>query len=72
MEEVQTELKLNSAYHPQMDGQTEVTNRTLGNILRCLAGDHIKHWDDLLYLLHNLSLLITPWPIGQWGDHFSS
>ncbi|KAI0493304.1 hypothetical protein KFK09_027580 [Dendrobium nobile] len=42
------EIKLSSAYHPQSDGQTEVVNRTLGNMLRCLAHEHPKQWDDFL------------------------
>ena len=28
-----------------MDGQTEVTNRALGNMLRCLVGENIRQWD---------------------------
>ncbi|PKU71093.1 ATP-dependent DNA helicase RecG [Dendrobium catenatum] len=43
-----TDIKLSSAYHPQTDGQTEVVNRTLGNMLRCLVQDNHKKWEELL------------------------
>ena len=43
-----TSLDMSSAYHPQSDGQTKVTNRSLGNLLRCLVGDAVKTWDSRL------------------------
>ncbi|KAL6531492.1 hypothetical protein OROMI_027855 [Orobanche minor] len=54
-----TELNFSSAYHPQTDGQTEVVNRSLGNMLRCLVGDNLKSWDSKLSsaeFAHNLAL----------------
>ena len=56
-----TKLCLNSAYHPQTDGQTEVTNHCLEAYLRCFAGDKPKTWDQWL-------------PISEWwyNRHFIS
>ncbi|GKA27986.1 gag-pol polyprotein [Tanacetum coccineum] len=34
--------------HPQTDGQTEVTNRTLGSLLRDLITTNLNQWEDLL------------------------
>ena len=45
---LKTSLNMSSAYHPQTDGQTEVTNRSLGNMLRCLVGDNLRSWDTIL------------------------
>lgn len=45
---LRTSLDMSFAYHPQSDGQTEMTNRSLGDMLRCLVGDNIKSWDSVL------------------------
>ncbi|GJW49330.1 putative reverse transcriptase domain, zinc finger, CCHC-type, aspartic peptidase domain protein [Tanacetum coccineum] len=41
-------LHFSSSHHPQTDGQTEVTNRSLRSLLRCLVGDKPKQWDVVL------------------------
>ncbi|KAI9174969.1 hypothetical protein LWI28_025455 [Acer negundo] len=43
-----TTLKFSSTFHPQTDGQTEVVNRSLGNLLRCVVGDKLGNWDLFL------------------------
>ncbi|GBG81527.1 hypothetical protein CBR_g32515 [Chara braunii] len=44
-----TQLRFSSSYHPRTDGQTEITNRTLGDILRKIVRDD-QQWD--LHLAH--------------------
>ncbi|GLI71762.1 hypothetical protein VaNZ11_017080 [Volvox africanus] len=41
-------VNLSTAYHPQTDGQTECTNRTLGDMLRNYAGRTPLVWDTYL------------------------
>src|SRR5215216_6118443 len=41
-------LLFSSAYHPQTDGQTEVTNQTLSTLLRVLIKKNIKEWEECL------------------------
>jgi hypothetical protein len=43
-----TNLAFSSAYHPQTDGQTEVVNRSLGDLLRSLVTEHHSSWDNIL------------------------
>ena len=40
-----TKLRFFMAYHLQTDGQTEVVNRSLGNLLQSLVGDNLITWD---------------------------
>jgi hypothetical protein len=37
-------LLLSSAFHPQIDGQIEVTTHIIAMYLRCLTGDHPRSW----------------------------
>jgi hypothetical protein len=41
-------LSFSSTYHPQMDGQTEFVNRSLGDLLRSLVTEHHSQWDHIL------------------------
>nr|GEW38605.1 RNA-directed DNA polymerase [Tanacetum cinerariifolium] len=43
-----TKLKFSTSSHPQTDGQTEVTNSTLGSLLKALVTTNLKQWEDLL------------------------
>jgi hypothetical protein len=43
-----TNLMFSSAYHPQTDGQIEVVNRSLGDLLRSLVTEHHSSWDNVL------------------------
>ena len=45
MRQLKTKLNVSSAYHPQTDGQTERTHRTIEQILRGFV--HAQHYDWL-------------------------
>ena len=45
---LQIKLGMSTAFHPQTDGQTERTNRTIENVLRCYIDYKQTNWDELL------------------------
>jgi hypothetical protein len=45
---LETNLSFSSAYHPQMDGQTKVVNKSLGDMLKSLVTEHHSQWDHIL------------------------
>ena len=46
-----TKLLLLTTYHPQMNGQSEVVNRTLSTFLRTIIKKNLKNWGDCLPFL---------------------
>lgn len=45
-----TKLLFSTSHHSLTDGQTEVTNRTLGMLLRGLVSKNLEDWDIKLYV----------------------
>jgi hypothetical protein len=45
---VGTQQRMSTAYHPQTDGQTERTNRTIEEVLRHYVGQSQTDWEELL------------------------
>ena len=45
-----TNLNYNTSFHPQTNGQTEVVNQSLGNLLRCLIKENPREWEAILPL----------------------
>lgn len=43
-----TRMAMSTANHPQADGQSERTNRTVEDMLRCLVNYDQNNWDELL------------------------
>jgi transposase InsO family protein len=47
-ESLGTRLEFSTAFHPQIDGQTERVNQILEDMLRACALDYGSSWDDNL------------------------
>jgi transposase InsO family protein len=45
---LRTKLLFSTTYHPQMDGQIEVVNRTLSTMLRAVLKTNLKLWEEYL------------------------
>ena len=48
MAKLGVKLLFSSSSHPQTDGQTEVVNRSLGNLLRVLIKKNLKNWEECI------------------------
>ncbi|KAK1631313.1 hypothetical protein QYE76_005628 [Lolium multiflorum] len=48
LEKAGTKLLFGTTCHPQTDGQTEVVNRTLSQLLRSMIKKNLKEWEDCL------------------------
>ena len=51
-------IKLSSAYHLEMDGQTERTNKILEDMLRMYVGKRQQSWDKWLHMIELLIMII--------------
>ena len=50
---IDTRLKKSTAFHPEIDGQTEVVNKTVIQLLKGYYSKHPKLWDEhLCYVQH--------------------
>nr|GEU82635.1 RNA-directed DNA polymerase [Tanacetum cinerariifolium] len=68
-----SKLQFSASHHPQTDGQTEVVNRSLGNLLRSLIGDNSKQWDHILpqtKFAYNRSVNLTK-EVGRFSEEWA-
>ena len=42
------QLRMSTAFHPQIDGQSEIVNKTIAMYLRCITGDRPRAWLEWL------------------------
>ena len=50
LKRLKTDLKLSTSQHPETDGHTERTHRTIGQILRSVVNHRQNNWEDVLPL----------------------
>ena len=50
-ENMGTKLHFSSAYHPQTDGQSEIANATVLDLLKCYVSDRQTKWEKYLPLV---------------------
>ena len=50
-ENIGTELKFSTSFHPQTDGQSEVTNRTILDLLKSYVNENQRKWERYLPLV---------------------
>ena len=63
-------MHLNTTYHPQTDGQTEVVNKCLETYLRCFASEKKNQWAQWLPLAewwyntsYHIATCMTPFEV---------
>jgi hypothetical protein len=76
-----TKLLFSTTCHPQTDGQTEVVNRTLSIVLRCMIKTNLREWEDYLphvefaydRVVHSTTQLLSVyWIMGYLGGPASA
>ena len=50
-ENMGTSLKFSSSFHPQTDGQSEIANSIVLDLLKCYVHDHKEKWEQYLPLV---------------------
>jgi hypothetical protein len=72
-EGLETQVNFSIAYHPETDGQTERTNKTLEDMLRMYVMDQQKRWEEFLPLVefaynnsYQSTIKMTPFKFLYW------
>ena len=48
---MKTKLDFSSAFHPQTDGQNEIANSTVLDLVKCYVGEQKTEWEKYLPLV---------------------